>query len=120
MSDLEITKACAMAMGMCVVEARIDTYHGSRVRAFPVRTDHQAAPSAILYDPLHDDAQAMELVKKFILDANWSWGAKKWCAVSWGEQTDDRGTDMLAEAQSTDLNRAICECVAKLSTRTPA
>ena len=47
MTDLELTKLCAEAMGIEISPVR----HGDG--------------DFSLYDPLHDDAQAMALVKKF-------------------------------------------------------
>ena len=61
-----------------------------------------------IYNPLTNDTQCMELVKKFELST---------CAPS----PDDKrwqvskiwGTAVTPHGYSTDLNRAICECVAK-------
>ena len=93
---------------MCVIEASTEPYHGSRVRAFPVKTDHQSLPSAILYDPLHDDAQAMALVKKFRLSIRNE--VDQWRVSEIGG--DDIHQD--EDGVNADLNRAICETVAKL------
>jgi hypothetical protein len=101
MSDLEITKACAMAMGYGEFEWKTPgILTGSNI---PI-----SLPSgAIQYDPLTNDAQAMALLKRFpvtCVDALDN-------LVQWGPHTD-------ADRQGLDMNRAICECVAKL--RTPA
>lgn len=109
MTDLEMTKLCAEAMGMCVVAAYTDL-SGPRVRAFHVRTDHQAAPSAIIYDPLHDDAQAMGLIKRFHIQLTKTLRTPednfgKWIATK---------TDECMSGPMTDLNRAIVECVAQM------
>ena len=107
MTDLEITKACAEAMGFVVV-AMID----GAVRLSPkcpyavgVRiAEGKKAPR--WYSPLHDDAKAMALVKKFQLD------------IIRGK--DEHGTDNVlvssrkSHAYNSNLNRAICECVAKM------
>ena len=79
MTDPEITKLCAEAMG------------------FGTFKDDES-PSG--YNPLHDDAQAMALVKKFVRvivrrkEGDWSIN--------------------LDGARNVNLNRAICETVAKM------
>ena len=62
-----------------------------------------------VYNPLNDDAQAMALVKKF--DINTWKEDGKWCAM-WAEQYENGAS--AAGAESDDLNRAICETVAKM------
>jgi hypothetical protein len=65
-----------------------------------------------LYDPLHDDAQAMALVKKFGLDigefsapiGRGDWGVSR-SALGWSVDWSGR---------NSNLNRAIVECVAKM------
>ena len=94
MTDLEMTKLCAEAMGYKIV------YPNDA--SLPIAIESELG--AGLYNPLHDDAQAMALVKRFkpyigyappeyhvhIREGNY-----------WG--------------QSEDLNRAIVECVTKLA-----
>ena len=80
MTDLEMTELCAEAMGVPLM--------GSNVP---------------LWNPLHDDAQAMALVKKFALDIV--------CAGQWQVSRSRRGD---TTAVNADLNRAIVECVAKM------
>ena len=92
MTDLEITRLCAEAMGCIVFE--------------PVGTqwDAKMPNGAWLcnYDPLHDDVQVMALAKRFTLCC--LWGGTDWEVNHYGEGT----------ALNADLNRAICECVAKI------
>lgn len=97
MTDLEITRLCAEAMGL---------YIGADAEEFGFpRWQH-----IMRYDPLHDDAQAMALVKKFRLtitlrDYVYAPNRHEWnVAVGAGP----------IEAYETDLNRAICECVARM------
>ena len=96
MTDLEITKLCAEAMGF---KANIAADGAS------VMISHRISQWTE-YDPLHDDAQAMALVKKFQLD------------IIRGK--DEHGTDNVlvssrkSHAYNSNLNRAICECVAKM------
>lgn len=91
MTDLEITRLCAEAMGLHQVDRyRFANVHGQEAE----------------YTPLHDDAQAMALVKKFhpyidgLLMDDWT------VAFTNGAFS--------YEVRDKDLNRAICECCAKL------
>ena len=101
MTDLEMTRLCAEAMAMNVRES-----YWAGVGAKVLETDEwmDGADHYRRYDPLHDDAQVMALVKKFKLQvlpnpAHGGW----WIAVA---NKDANGND--------DLNRAIVECVAKM------
>jgi predicted NAD/FAD-dependent oxidoreductase len=60
------------------------------------------------YDPLHDDAQAMALVKRFRLNVTVSGD------TYWDVDNDDGSGRRFADAMQHDLNRAIVECVAKM------
>ena len=90
MTDLEITKLCAEAVEIKSLRGEYWIQHadGNRVK----------------YNPLHDDAQAMALVKKFELALHKYKG--DWFA-NWEVNSIVGGSDK-------DLNRAICECVAKM------
>ena len=97
MTDLEMTKLCAAAMGVRIISHELDG-DGLYKNANGTFGDRN-------YDPLHDDAQAMALVKKFAIetrkierDGKWIWQTCN--GYFWG--------------QSDDLNRAIVECVAKM------
>lgn len=111
LTDQQITEACAMAAKVWETAHEqfptmtLDaTFSGIRVVGGevwlvpnnPFRQDPQ------LYDPLHDDAQAMALVKKFGL------------TVSKDPDENYHAMGMICEwpTSSTDLNRAICLCVA--------
>ena len=81
MTDLEMTRLCAEAMNLPMIQ-------GNSICSAD-------------YDPLHNDAQAMALVKKFHIALGWNdpgWGAFRQDIKSW--VTND------------DLNRAIVECIA--------
>jgi len=91
MTDAEIVRKCAEKMGMPI------TYEGAQ---FVIGDTNEA------YNPLHDDAQAMALVKKFKLSVGFSDG--------WGCRKDDEKGLKSGAFHYSDLNRAICECVAKL------
>ena len=88
MTDLEMIKKCAEKMGIDAERVGLNEWSNRP------------------YDPLHDDAQAMALVKKFYLSIirndktpdvppHWTVTDKTWLGIS------------------PDLNRAIVECVAK-------
>lgn len=99
MTDLEITRLCAEAMGLEFKVAR------------ELWCDD--APLAIWtkdgeYRPLHDDAQAMALVKKFGIGID---QGKPGADLSAAALFSD---GQMFTAVNEDLNRAICECVAKL------
>ena len=88
MTDLEITKLCAEAMGL---------------------TPTDEISEWTEYDPLHDDAQAMALVKRFELDLTFTGeGFNKWNV----QQSTLEAAGVFS--YQSDLNRAICECVAKM------
>ena len=58
----------------------------------------------VIFDPLYNDLHAMALVKKFMLDCWFDPGRGSWKAQYSVE----------AQSENDDLNRAICECVAKM------
>ena len=97
MTDLEMTRLCAKAMGYTDFRN-----HGRDEIRFACSVAELRPP----YNPLHDDAQAMALVKKFKLDAYGRDG--HWDVWLVGTRFDDRHF-----AYSDNLNRAIVECVAK-------
>jgi hypothetical protein len=100
MTDIEMTRLCAEAMGYSVI-------------ATP--GEFNAAPTALLvdelqtsYDPLHNDGQAMALVKQMNLSI-----------TRGGEATDSpwwkvSSALLMRSRTSNDLNRAIVEAVAKM------
>ena len=97
MTDLELTKLCAEAVGLIPHKDQIPLvcHTGKNLRGIPVST---------MYDPLHDDAQAMALVKKFSLSVGPADG-DDWCAWDNDDSSIEQGYD-------ENLNRAIVECVA--------
>jgi hypothetical protein len=88
-TDLEMTKLCAEAMGF-----------------------HPLAEMLISgkYDPLHDDAQAMALVKKYLIEIHYWNGWRCGLVNDCTETTHTLGHN----THNTDLNRAIVECVARM------
>ena len=106
MTDLEITKLCAEAMGWRPAGERkdFDTVKAIPVEQFPGAPHYQ-------YAPLHDAASAMALVKKFDLCV---WGTEQHNWRVMGHWREQNGALHEPDATGTDLNRAICECVAKM------
>jgi hypothetical protein len=85
MTDLEMTKLCAEAMGT------------------PPWVVGDQYPDSEWFWPLRHDAQAMALVKRFSI------GIEPWWTCSiFRPEADYYATDK-------DLNRAIVECVAKMA-----
>ena len=96
MDDFEITKLCAKALGAPLM--------GSNVP---------------LWNPLRDDAQAMALVKKFQIAIAWSWVGQVGCMSRRDAELDENKRHDNIQCTYKDLNRAICECVAKMQKEKP-
>ncbi len=113
MTDLELTRKCAEAMGFTLKtleNGRTQVLQDGEV-AYMIAPDFKIIQ---LYDPLHNDAQCFALVKRFELrlqepEAEPS-NDRRWRVTAWEPYK--------TVAQHTDLNRAVCECVAQL--RKPA
>jgi hypothetical protein len=107
MTDLEMTKLCAEAMGI-----RVKEYKGILAIYDPIYNPKQHNSC---YEPLDDDQQAMALLKKFRLQCGWyehglDDDSGEWCAAFYSSSVYAK-----AQAESPDsLNRSIVECVAKL------
>lgn len=107
MDDLEVTKRCAEKMGL-------------DIDGWTWKGDYLKGNRYQRYDPLHDDAQAMALVKKFDIllfkpDGKWqAVPAAEWNKGHPGMYVCDQ---RMTWGESADLNRAICECVANLPER---
>jgi hypothetical protein len=99
MTDLEMIKKCAEKMGIDFVSERHLTYRSNN--SGPLK----------IWTPLHDDAQAMALVKKFNLNLNHTLPSPENHTGDWMVSAYK---DMNTYGCSGDLNRAIVECVAKL------
>lgn len=100
LTDVELTKLCAEAMGK-----RHWPHH--RLKDVIEVSDDGTGRNAYIYTPLHDDAQAMALVKRFKLDIHDADDEGTWEA--WGGPVGVR-----VHGASDDLNRAICLCVARM------
>ena len=97
MTDLEITQLCSEAIGYRPGLAE-EYREGRRWRTWQ-------------YDPLHDNAQAMALVKKFRLDIESPLAYPSSMKDPWIVRSDDHPVQ---KAIAEDLNRAICECVSQM------
>lgn len=91
MTDLEMTKLCAEVIGKSTGERFYIKENGSVVYLYKNKK----------YDPLHDDTQAMALVKKLKLNVE---------CTHHGWNVYYRLHDF--DTYNADLNRAIVECVA--------
>ena len=109
MTDLEITRLCAEAMGHGLAEYEGKLYVWSGKSSPRMLALDELGPP---YDPLHDDAQAMALVKKFPISIMpIQMLGQKACIY--------RVTAICGDIKVTEdanLNRAICECVANMQT----
>jgi hypothetical protein len=106
MTDLEITRACAEAMGYEAKEWSIFTPSNTIAARLP----HSSRWDE--YNPLHDDAQAMALVKRFGLVCDPQHDGQDFAAdPGWEVSHPSTGDELFI---SPDLNRAICEAVAKM------
>lgn len=102
MTDLEMVKRCAEKMGY-------DQYQWQTGGIVTGSDLPISLPDGqIRYDPLHDDAQALALVKQFNLHIDQRPHPKRQITVQ------DCAFTVLVERRDDDINRAIVECVAKL------
>lgn len=100
MTDIEIIRHCAEAMGFSVVKGTRQHKNGMAIAT-------EDGDPVTNYDPLKHDAQAMALVKKFRLLVDG--GNAMWCVHG-----DAIGSGVVDDS----LNRAICECIAKARSST--
>jgi hypothetical protein len=103
-TDLEMMKLCAEAMGFNAVHTYRNLDNGLDDGLV---CDGGPSPGGpFLYRPLRDDGQAMALVKKLRLEIIRSRHEDCWLAIPESE--------IFLHARSADLNHAIVECVAKM------
>lgn len=106
MTDLELTRLCAEAMGHPHLHVE-ENFMESRGQLFymyhPIDADR---PQFSLYDPLHDDAQAMALVKRFPIQIEGYPDDRHVCLFDSGS--------VFTTMNVKDLNRAVVECVARM------
>lgn len=104
MDDLEITRRCAKAMGVWIGESNDPRKVTLDIR----KTVDGVIHSIKYYDPLHDDAQAMALVKQFRIDLECCSDSDE---IYWSAYIMENG-HVAYSFVDPDLNRAICLAVA--------
>lgn len=108
MTDLEMTKLCAEAMGYeDILSGPAPGYSDVKIVSFSSQFSsiHFHGRAGFPYNPLHDDAQAMALVKKLGVEIGWTGYAH---SMDWTVEVNG------VEIVNKNLNRAIVECVAKM------
>lgn len=106
MTDLEITKVCAKAMGHRPYTENGVPQNSSDHSIYIIDERDEAVYRN--YDPLNNDAECMALVKKFRLETS-SYDDGGWLVRNCGFERKE------IAVSSKDLNRAICKCVANRS-----
>jgi hypothetical protein len=106
MTDLEMIKKCAEKMGLDICQNNSKSF-------CMVKFLDCDAIGEFEYDPIHDDAQAMALVKKFRLNL-YPYDVvegREWCVSC----PDPKDTEyFFFQTYHQNLNTAIVECVSKL------
>lgn len=105
MTDLEITKLCAESLGWKWIAA--GPSRGSVWVAARYVFDGDVVEWDDNYDPLHDDGQCLALVKRLGLNVEWI-PESAHIRARWLVST------RYVSAAETDLNRAVCSCVAQM------
>ena len=113
MTDLEIIKRCAAAMGI-----KLRTPRSNETKEWPIQVVNDR-----IYDPLHDDAQAMALE---------DWLAERGCVIfEYGDMFEYFTSELLPNHQAPAFmfaapcpdkkarRRLVCECVAKMGKAKP-
>ena len=117
MTDLELTKLCAEAMELHgYVEERLATSLGQTRLCRPEMDRPKGLPE--FYRPLHDDAQAMALVKLLGLMIMSPELTGEWEVRKYELRPPQQGSFRICSATHKDLNRAIVLCVAKMQEQT--
>ena len=117
MTDLEATRLCAEAMGLeglHPIEKVCPILKDGTVRSALVTKDWGDDDEAGYYDPLHDDAQAMALVKRFKLDCRNATYDADWASTEFEWEVEHNDGKQATFRRDKDLNRAIVMCVAAI------
>ena len=111
MSDLEITRLCAEAMGFV---------WSSSSKKYPFTEPIHSSAAWVngeLYDPLHDDAQAMAL-EDWLIERGYLWQENGLLRYSSLDRSFEYANFSLFDKAAR--RKAICECVARMaSARAP-
>lgn len=114
MTDLEITRLCAKAMGI-----KIRLWNEHMQNACYVVADNQLLPTT--YGPLHDDAQSMALFYWLVgqcLQRHWEISIDGYLRI-WPDagHADDWESGFGPVDSPAAWRRAICECAAHMQQR---
>ena len=108
MTDIELTRLCAEAMGLTVIDnSTLRLADGEDKLVHVDRWKGTGLP--FVYDPLHDKAQAFELVERLHLQIGKTLRTDGDPHGKWFVSRTDK-----VDGVNSDLSRAIVECVAKM------
>ena len=111
MTNIEMTRLCAEMLWY--EEAGVDRFQNGDEILYVKDSNH----TMHVFNPLHDDAQAMALVKRFGLWIERTCEANIGDTPTWCVTGDRVSGHTERHCNRTDLNRAIVECVAKMQER---
>lgn len=114
LSDVEMTRLCAAAIEPPPTSPGGSSIWGVSVQFAPTHKVDAWVRST--YDPLHNDEQAMALLKSFQMDVKRYLPMVKGEPGAWEVTCTIDGWDT---TRNESLNRAIVECVAKCQTHYP-
>ena len=106
MTDIEMTRLCAEAMSIRVQLIADPEFHYSDCPYYVIPTASEAQNP--IYEPLHDDRQAMALVKHLKLRIMNDGGL--WIV----DESSVKMSKQACQSEDVDLNLAIATCVAKM------
>ena len=106
MDDQEIVRLCAEAMGYTVMTQVFPAPSQNSPHDATVYVEDESMFAA--YNPLHDDAQCMALIKRFHVDIDWHGDEEGW-QIYTSTKLWDRSDEV-----ADDLNRAVCLAVARM------
>ena len=110
LSDLELCRLCAEAMGYKV----IGPYYADATELVVAERPESFSPFIFNYAPLKRDAQAMALVKRFRLVVEPFVHMEIPPHALWNVRVPRSLNEPLIAGVDADLNRAICLCVARM------
>lgn len=110
LTDLEITRLCAKAMGWHV-GGLASKHVAFKVNNCAIIAGNDRGGESV-YDPLHDDAQCFALVKRFRLNIE-AIEVDYWSVIN-EEDATKHGHDVMKIGSDKSLNRAVCICVAQM------
>ena len=109
MTDLEMTKLCADAIGHHAIGGwQEQAPNAPCLWCYKVWPDPEDNGGIFKFDPINDDAQAMALAKRFMMDVDFFSGSASIPSLS------PHGGHKFIAFSDESINRAIVECVAKM------